>query len=383
MKDGKRRILSVNPGSTSMKIAVYDEKELVVEKNLKINLLKIIKDFSTYKVDKDSELMKIVYDFLDSEGIDLTEVDMIVSRGGPSAKTKSGAYTVNKLLRATYKYSPEGLHGSMVGPAVCTELARPYGIPVIAYDFDVTDEADPLPHYTGIPEIQRSMATHLLNGRMVCRNAAEKLGRKYEDMNIVIAHIGGGISVTAHEKGRVIDSNLVEDGPMAPTRCGRMPNNKLIDLCFSGKYTREELQEFVMQRGGLMAHLGTSDAREVEKKIADGDEHAKLIYHVMIYQISKNIGEMAVALKGDVDVILLTGGIAHSKMVTDWIQEYVSFLAPVMIFPGGDEMRALTLGGLLVLDKKEPLKEYDIIPTGYDSVEEFYKAFNIEGEDEE
>jgi len=370
-------ILAVNPGSTSLKIAVYQEKECVVEENLKIDMTDIIQKFQTYSMDGDSALMRLIYDFNDEVQMDLRALDIVVARGGPSPPTKSGAYAINDVLLNTYRYSPRAKHASMVGPAIAAEIAGPLGIPAIVYDFDVMDEADLTAHLTGLPELERNMSSHALNGRMVARLIAEERGRAYEEMNFVIAHIGGGVSICAHRKGKIIDSVFVEEGPMAPTRAGRLPTRGLIDLCFSGKYTRDEMQEFVMMTGGLMAHLGTSDAVEVEQRIERGDHYAKDVYYGMSYQISKCIAEMSAALCGKVDAVILTGGISHSKMLTGWIAERIGYLGPIHLFPGGDEMRALALGGLRVLDKVEQPNVYDVVPDGFASLEQFYEAFRL------
>ncbi|RLD13437.1 MAG: butyrate kinase, partial [Caldiserica bacterium] len=241
------------------------------------------------------------------------------------------------------------------------EIAKPLGIPAFIVDPVVVDEMDDLARISGLPEIERKSIFHALNQKSVARKAASDLGKRYEDVNFIVVHLGGGISIGAHRRGRVVDVNnaLNGDGPFAPEKAGGLPTQALVDMCFSGKFTLEEMLKKLAGKGGLVSHLGTNDARKVEKMIEEGDEHAKLIYEAMAYQIAKTIGEMATVLKGDVDAIILTGGLAYSKMLTAWVKERVSFIAPVKIYPGENEMEALALGALRVLRGEEKAKIYE------------------------
>lgn len=377
MQNCNRLILTINPGSTSIKIALFQEDKCIVNKNLQTNVIDFLSSYPEIERDEDNVLMQLVFDFIREEKIAISKLDMVVSRGGPTPFVKSGAYNINDLMLKVLKHKPLSKHAAMAGPEIAYKIAKPLNIPAIIYDSPVTDEGDEIAHISGLPEIRRNLTSHALNARMMCRRLAEEMGLSYEDLNLVVAHLGGGISVAAHKNGRIPDAVFIGEGPMAPTRSGKLPARELAELCYSGKYTLEEMKEKLLMTGGLMAYLNTSDAQEVEKMINDGDSRAKNVYYAMSYQVSKCIAEMTAVLSGEVDGILLTGGMAHSKMLTGWISERISYLAPVHILPGEDEMKALALGGLRVLDGKEIPKEYDILPKGYATVEEFYNEFGI------
>lgn len=376
MQNGKKMILAINPGSTSLKLAVYKETECVVVKNFKVKIIDMYNSIENYDQGF-AEVMQIINDFFKEESINVNELNIVVSRLGATPAMKFGAYSINELLLNTMRYKPLALHGVIAGPAIATAIAKPLGIPAIVYDCENGDEADDFTHLTGLPEIKRLVVSHALNGRMMCRELAQQSGSQYEKMNIILVHIGGGVSISAHEQGRIIDALFTDEGPIAPTRCGTLPSRQLVELCFSGKYTKTEIHKFLLQTGGLMAYLNTSDAQEVEKMIQDGNEQAKKIYYTMAYTISKCIGEMAAVLSGKIDCILLTGGIAHSKMIAGWISERVKFLAPIHIMPGENEMKALAMGGLRVLNAEEIPQVYDLPPDGYSSVDEFYKDYGL------
>lgn len=376
MQDGKKLIFTLNPGSTSLKIALYRESECIVVKNLQVKILDLIDDEKNYDQGF-AGIMQIINDFFQEEKINIHDLDIVVARGGCTPPTKFGAYKINELMLNVLRYKPLANHGVIVGPAIAVAIARPLGIPAIIYDSDSADESDNFVHLTGLPEIRRLIASHSLNARMMCREFAQQLGKKYEELNIIVAHIGGGISIGAHEQGRIIDVAFVDDGPLGPTRTGALPARQMVELCYSGKYTMKEMLKFILQTGGLMAYLNTSDALEVEKMIQDGNEQAKEIYYTMAYQISKCIGQMSAALSGKIDYILLIGGISHSKMMTGWISERVKYLAPIHIIPGENEMKALAVGGLRVLNSQEIPQEYDIFPEGYASVGEFYQDYGL------
>lgn len=377
MKDNKKMVLAVNPGSTSMKIALYKEKERVFEQNLKMNLMDVVVNFENYPVTLDCEPVQLVIRFLEQEGIALSDLDLVASRGGPAMPMKSGAYLINDLFLHTFQYAPKVKHPSIIGPAIARCIADSVGIPAIVYDSDSVDEAGEMEHITGIPEITRTFSSHLLNGKMMCMELAEKLGKKYADCNILALHLGGGISIAAHSGGRVIDSLFVDDGPMTPNRSGILPVRQLVHLCYSGKYTEKEMQKFIISNGGLISYFGTSDCIEIEKMIAAGDKKAEMVYQAMAYQTAKCVGQMAVALKGKADALLITGGLANSDMLVNWIKEWTGFLAPVYVMPGEEEMKALCLGGLRVLNKEEEAYEYTTPPEPFETVEAFYEKFNL------
>jgi butyrate kinase len=255
----------------------------------------------------------------------------------------------------------QGEHAANLGAPIAAEIARMAGDkPAFIVDPVVVDELAPVARISGLPGMERRSIFHALNQKAVARRAARDLGVPYESLNLIVVHLGGGISVGAHQKGRVIDvpNALDGEGPMSPERSGTLPTVSLVQLAFSWRYTLPELSRMVVGRGGLVAHLGTNDAREVERRIAAGDERAELVYRAMAYQVAKEIGRAAAALSGQVDRILLTGGLAHSVRLTGWIQEQVAWIAPVLLYPGEDELQALAEGALRVLCAEEPAKVY-------------------------
>jgi butyrate kinase len=225
--------------------------------------------------------------------------------------------------------------------------------------------------------MRRGVSCHNLNARFMCHRLADEIHKPFKDCRIIVVHMGGGISVCAFKDGRAIDSCFVSDGPMTPTRSGALPTRNMVDLCFSGKYTYDQMRKIIISKGGLMAHLGTSDTIEVEKRIAAGDDYAELVYKAMAYQISKCVGQMASVLYGKVDGIILTGGLANSDMQTDLVKERVQYIAPVYRYPGEDEMQALAAGALRALNGEEPIQDYDLLPANYKSKGEFYAKFNL------
>ncbi len=353
------RILVINPGSTSTKIGIFEgEKPLFIEilrhNSEEIKSFKRI--FDQYDFRKN-----VVLEFLKNKNIPPESLTCVVGRGGLIKPLKSGTYIVNERMIEDLKGAKRGEHASNLGAIIAYEIAKPLGIPAYIVDPVVVDEMDDVARISGLKGIERKSIFHALNQKAVARRAAKDLGKKYEEVNLIVAHLGGGISVGAHRKGRVVDVNnaLNGDGPFAPERAGGLPTQDLVELCFSGKYTFEEMKKKLAGEGGLVSHLGTSDAREVEKRIKEGDSYAKLVYEAMAYQVSKTIGEMAAVLKGEIDAIVLTGGIAYSEMLTNLIKERVSFLGKILIYPGEDEMEALALGVLRVLRKEEEPKIYD------------------------
>jgi butyrate kinase len=241
------------------------------------------------------------------------------------------------------------------------QISKKYNIPAYIVDPVVVDEMEEIAKISGHPLFERKSIFHALNQKAVARKAAEKLGKNYEDVNLIVVHMGGGISVGAHKNGRVIDVNnaLDGDGPFTPERSGTLPLTQLIDMCYSGKYDYKFIRKRIKGNGGLVAYLGTNNAVEVQKMIENGDKKAELIYKAMAYQIAKWIGKMAAVLKGEVDAIVLTGGLAYDeKFMVKWLKEYVSFIAPVLVFPGGNEEEALSMGALRVLRGIEKAKKY-------------------------
>jgi len=355
------KILVINPGSTSTKIAVFDGENSIFEKIIRHNSEEI-KDYRKI-VDQFEFRANIISKELESNSFRIIDFSAISARGGLLHPIESGTYSVNEDMVKDLKEARYGEHASNLGAIIAKNLSDKYGVPAFIVDPVVVDEMKSIAKYSGLNGIERKPRWHALNHKAIARFVANDLGKKYEELNLIIAHLGGGISIAAHEKGKVVDVNnaLNGDGPFAPERAGGLPVVSLLDLCFSGKYTYEEMLKMLAGYGGLVSHLGTNSAMEVEERINNGDTYARLVYEAMAYQIAKAIGELATVLSGSVDAIVITGGLANSKMLTDWIKERVSFIASVLIYPGEDEMRALALGTLRVIAGGEKAKSYERI----------------------
>ncbi len=352
------RMLVINPGSTSTKIAVYDnEKENFVEvlRHPAEETSKFARIIDQYGFRKD-----VILGTLKERGIDFGSIDAIVARGGNMKPVLGGTYRINEQMVEDLKIGVMGQHASNLGGVIAFEIAGQLGLPSYVVDPVVVDELEDLARLSGIPDIQRKSKDHPLNQKAVARRAAAEFGGRYEDFNFLVAHLGGGISLGVHKKGKIIDVNnaLDGDGPFSPERAGGVPAGSLIDMCYSGRYTKEEIKKKLVGNGGLMAYLGTNDGREVQKRIREGDNYAELVYKGMAYQIAKEIGAGATVLKGEVDAILLTGGVAYDTEFISWIIERVGFIARVMVFPGEFEMIALAQGALRVLAGQEEVRTY-------------------------
>lgn len=345
-----RRILAINPGSTSTKIAVYQGDKSVFLKNIKHSS----EELSQFKMISDQfEFRKniIMRELIDAE-IQIDLIEAVVGRGGLVKPIESGIYSVNERLKEDLRIGILGEHASNLGGLIADNIAQalPKAKAYIA-DPVVVDEMIDVARISGHPEFQRVSIFHALNQKAIGRAFARSIDKKYEDINVIVAHLGGGISVGAHCKGRVVDVNnaLDGEGPFSPERSGTLPAGALAKLCFSGDYTLDDLKKMIKGEGGLVAHLGTNDAYDVELKAKAGDAKAQLIQDAMSYQIAKSIGAMSTVLKGKVDGILLTGGIAHNPDLVNYVKEMVSFIAPVLVYPGEDEMKALAMNGYMVL----------------------------------
>lgn len=354
----RHKILSINPGATSTKVALYDNETPVKVETIRHSP----EDLSSFEstLDQLDYRKRLVLKFLEENEAKVIELSAVVGRGGPFKPLESGTYRVSeKMLSDIRSGNVQADHPSNLGALIAHEIVRGTNVPALIVDPVSVDEFIPEARISGLPEIERRSLGHALNTKMVARKVAKKLGKKYEELNLVIVHLGSGISVSSHLKGKMIDVNNANDmGPFSPQRTGALPVTGLAGLCFSGQYTQKEMIDLLTKKGGLLAHLGIDNVEEVEKRIDDGDQKAKLIYDTMIYQIAKEIGAMATTLEGMVDAIVLTGGIANSGRLTDSIAQRVKFIAPVMVFPGEDEMEALTLGALRVLSGEEKAKEY-------------------------
>lgn len=352
------RLLTINPGSTSTKIAVFDNEELVFEKTLR-HSSEEIGQYS--KISDQFEFRKrVIEEALNEGGIKISELDAVIGRGGLLKPIEGGTYIVNDAMINDLNVGVLGEHASNLGGIIAKQIGDEVNIPSYIVDPVVVDELNEVARVSGIPEIDRKSIFHALNQKAIARRAAKELGKDYSQCNFIVAHMGGGISVGAHEKGRVVDvANALDgEGPFSPERSGGLPVGDLIKMCFSGKYTESDIKKRIKGNGGVVAYLNTNDIRDVEASVNEGDEKAKLIHEAMVYQVSKEIGSCAAALKGKVDAILLTGGIAYSSLVTNNIKDRVSFISEVRVYPGEDEMIALAQGGLRVLSGEEEAKIY-------------------------
>lgn len=360
----KETILAINPGSTSTKIAVYDGET----KRFETTLTHSAEDLSPFATitDQFAFRRKAIVDNLAQNGVTLEELDSIIGRGGVVYPLESGIYEVNKTMINDLHNPPMGEHASNLGGLIASDLAAEItansGREVKAYIADpvVVDEMDEVARVAGHPLFTRVSIFHALNQKAIARRYAQKIGKSYEDLNLIIAHLGGGVSVGAHHNGRVVDVNngLDGEGAMSPERSGTLPAGQLAKLCFSGKYTEQEVKLMIKGHGGMVAHLGTNDAREVEGRVAAGDLKAKLIYDAMCYNIGKMIGSMSAVLRGKVDAVIVTGGMARSKYIADYLSGMVGYIAPLEIYGGEDEMGALAFNALSVLRKEREPKCY-------------------------
>jgi butyrate kinase len=352
-------ILTINPGSTSTKIAVFRNTREVFLKNIK-HTCEELAEFK--KITDQYEFRRnIVLQELENASINVQNITVIVGRGGLVKPIPSGVYEVNESLINDLKVGVLGQHASNLGGLIAHNIAQSIpGARAFIADPVVVDEMEPIARISGHPRFERISIFHALNQKAIARQYAKSVSKRYEDLNLIVAHLGGGISVGAHCKGRVIDVNQALDGegPFSPERSGTLPSGALVDLCFSGEFTREEIRKMITGGGGYTAYMGTNDAYEVEKKAAGGDEQAILLHDAMAYQVSKEIGAMGTVLKGEVEAILLTGGIAYGKPFVEQVIDRVRHIAPVFVYPGEDEMRALAMNGLMVLKGETQAREY-------------------------
>lgn len=358
------RILAINPGSTSTKVAVYQGERLLWAETVHHPAPELARHARV--VDQYAMRLRALLALLHSRAVAVESLDAVVGRGGILRPLPGGTYRVNEAMLQALRHPAERQHASNLGALLAHEIAGQSGAPAFIVDPVSVDEFEPLARVSGWPEIERRSISHALNLKATARRAAGDLGHRYEELNLIGVHLGGGISVSAHRRGRMIDVNQALDGtgPFSPERAGGLPIGDVIRMCYSVPPYQDihldygEMMSKVAGRGGLVAHLGTNDAQEVERRIAAGDEHARLIYEAMAYQIAKEIGGMATVLQGDVDAILLTGGLAHSKLLTGWIVDRTKWIAPVLVYPGQDELQALAQGALRVLCGSEQAREY-------------------------
>lgn len=351
------RVLAINPGSTSTKVAVFDDETPLFVQTVPHPAAELAKYEHIF--DQYAERLQGILSLLEEQGVAFDSLAAVVGRGGVLSPLASGTYNVRQNMLSQLREPSTMEHASNLGAPLAYEIAARAGVPAFTVDPVAVDEFEPVARISGLPEVPRHSRSHARNVKTVARRAARDLGKRYEELNLIVVHLGGGISVTSHRQGRMIDVNNATDaGPFSPERAGTLPLNGFIDLCYSGRHTREQMKRLVMGFSGLVAHLGTNSTLDVEQMIADGDEHARLIYEAMAYNVAKEIGGMATVLRGQVDAIVLTGGSAHSALLVQWIEERVRFLAPLLVYPGEDEMLALVQGALRVLRGEEGAKEY-------------------------
>jgi butyrate kinase len=301
----------------------------------------------------------MIIEALGRNDIDIHSLTAVVGRGGLLRPVVSGTYEVNQLMINDGREGVQGQHAANLGPVIAYGIGWDHGIPAFMVDPPSVDEFEPMARLSGLKSVPRRSLAHALNIKATARMAAADMGKSLDDLNLIVAHMGGGISVCPLRKGRIVDANDANSGgPFTPERAGAMPAMGLIDFIFDNKMGREEIKRELLGRGGLVSHLGSNSAKEVEESVRAGDAHAALVYQTMAYQIAKEIGAMATVLMGEVDAIILTGGLSASEMVVGWVNERVEHIAPVMVYPGEDEMEALVLGSLRVLKGEEKAKTY-------------------------
>lgn len=354
----KDLILVINPGSTSTKTAVF--KGTVNFKQISLTHSQEELDEFEKITDEYEYRKNAILNWLKEEGISQGDIQAVIGRGGLLRPMPSGTYKVTEAMIEDLRIGIQGEHASNLGGIIARAIADENGVEAYIADPVAVDEFEDIARISGLPEIERKSLVHALNIRAVSRRVAASMGKSLEEVNLITAHLGGGISIAPLKMGRIVDVNNSNDGgPFTPERCGTLPVCELIKLAYSGRYSYKELKNKLTKKGGLLAYLGTKDAREVEKMILEGNEHAGLIYDAMAYQIAKDIGASATVLYGNVDKIILTGGLAYSKMLMNKIAERVKFIAPVEIVPGEDEMQALAEAAERVLTGQEIPKMYE------------------------
>jgi butyrate kinase len=355
----RRLLLIINPGSTSTKFALYEEDTSIFE----LTLAHSAEDLADFKKITDQFHFRrdlIVWE-LGYRNTDLKRISAVIGRGGLVRPIESGIYEVNDKMIADLTTGVLGQHASNLGGLIAHDIAA--SLPnAKAYIVDpvVVDEFQPVARISGHPDIERASIFHALNQKAVARAYASSVNKKYEDLNLIVAHLGGGISVGAHRKGKVVDVNnaLDGDGPFSPERSGGLPSGQLADLCFSGKYTHEEVKSMITGKGGMVAYLGTNNYKEVSRMADEGNKKATLIRDAASYQIGKEIGSMAAVLSGKVDAIIITGGMAYQEYLVNQVKSMIHFLAPVVVYPGEDEIKSLAFNGLMALNGKIEVKTY-------------------------
>jgi butyrate kinase len=352
-----KKILAINPGATSTKYGIFAGEEAVLQETVR-HPYQELSGFARV-VDQFDLRLNLITEAMARAGFRLEELDAVVGRGGLLKPLAGGTYLVNDAMLRDLRAGVQGEHASNLGGIMAYYLAERLGIPAFVVDPVAVDEMDAIARLSGLPDLPRKSLSHALNMKAVARRVAKEMGRSYFDLNLVVAHLGSGISVSPHQKGRMIDvNNALNEGPFSPERTGGLPALELVKLCYSGKYTLDQMTAFVTREGGMYAYLGTKDLKEAEEMAAGGDLQAKLVLESMAYQIAKEIGAMAAVLAGEVDRVVLTGGMAYSQSLVDKIIARVKFIAPVAVVPGEEELPSLAQGALRVLNGEEEAKIY-------------------------
>jgi len=353
-----KKILIINPGSTSTKVALYETDRMVFNQSVG-HSAEELKAFKTIWDQYDFRRAAILQ-VLEQHQVALTELDAIACRGGNCKAIPGGVYHINAAMVADQRSGVYGRHPANVVNLVAYDLGKELDLPVFTVDVPNTDEMSPLAQYTGIPSIRRRSSFHALNQKATAKKVSARLGKSYDETNLIVVHLGGGISVGAHQRGKIVDVNnaLDGDGPFSPERAGAVPTSDLVKLCFSGQYTEDQVLRLLTGGGGLIAHLGTTSGIEIEQKIAEGNEKFAEVYDAMAYQVAKDVGACAAVLEGKVDAIALTGSLVHSKTLMHNLLKRISFIAPIELVPGENEMEALGEGVMRYFNGEEELAVY-------------------------
>lgn len=352
------RLLIINPGSTSTKVGIYEDEKELFQETLRHNNEQI-KRYSTI-YDQFEFRKKVILEILQEKNFDLKTLSAVVGRGGMLKAIEGGTYIVNDSMIKDLKAEVQGSHASNLGGILARAIGDELGIPSYIVDPVVTDELADVARYSGTPDIPRKSKFHALNQKAVAKRYGKESGKGYENLNLIVVHMGGGVSVGAHNHGRVVDVNnaLDGEGPFSPERAGTVPTGDLVKMCFSGKYTESEVFNKLVGKGGFVGYLNTNDFREVVAGMEKGNKEYKKVYEAFLYQLTKAIGEMSAALNGKVDQIILTGGIAYSKVLITDLKKNVQWIAPVTVYPGEDELLALAQGAIRVLRGEEKVRIY-------------------------
>jgi butyrate kinase len=355
-------LLAINPGSASTKFGLYCDAEPLLVRNLQHSKAQLTACGSAVLSQLQLRLQSIESE-LEACGLQLDRIAAVVGRGGLLRPVPGGAYRVNDAMLGELRRAERGDHAANLGAFLAQAIASRIGVHAYIVDPVSVDEWSQVARLSGCAQLERPCLSHALNTRAIARRYAGEVDQAYEDLRLVVAHLGSGHSISAHASGRMIDAtNSREEGAFSTERSGSVPAVELVRLCFCGRYTQKQVETMLTREGGLISYLGTADLREVEQRIGQGDQYADLVFRAMVYQIAKEIGAMSCALQGRVDAILLTGGMSHSQRLTSALQESVQWIAPVKVYPGEDELQALAEGVLRVLRHEEPSREFGSEP---------------------